>query len=212
MQSENLRNWYLISITGIVFSVVLILFLTHILPGQSRATKSVVPVVRGNSVEVNTNVVASPEINLMLPLRLKIPRINVEANVESVGLTPDGDMGIPQQPANAAWFNLGPWPGDQGSAVIDGHSGIWEDDTATVFENLYKLQPGDKLYVEDKTGTTTFVVRESKIYDPAADASAVFSSNDGRAHLNLITCEGAWSEDLKSYTNRLVVFTDKETE
>jgi len=47
-------------------------------------------------------------------------------------------------------------------------------------------------------------------YDPKADISALFDSNDKKPHLNLITCEGDWSEATKSYTSRPVVFTDKE--
>jgi hypothetical protein len=53
------------------------------------------------------------------------------------------------------------------------------------------------------------VVREIQRYDPNADASSVFSSNDGKSHLNLITCEGIWDEVSQSYPQRLVIFTDK---
>ena len=80
-----------------------------------------------------------------------------------------------------------------------------------MFDNLYKLTPGDKIYVEDEKGaTTTFVVRESQKYNPNADALKVFISNDGKSHLNLITCEGVWDKVFKSYSKRLVVFADKE--
>jgi hypothetical protein len=58
--------------------------------------------------------------------------------------------------------------------------------------------------------TTTFVVRESRSFNPNADASDVFNSNDEKSHLNLITCEGSWNKDSKSYSQRLVIFTDKE--
>src|SRR3989344_2613905 len=33
---------------------------------------------------------------------------------------------------------------------------------------------------------------------------------DGAAHLNLITCEGAWDKVSRTYSQRLVVFTDRE--
>jgi sortase (surface protein transpeptidase) len=64
------------------------------------------------------------------------------------------------------------------------------------------------VYVKDDTGTTIpFVVREIRIYNPGY-AEEVFSSNDG-VHLNLVTCDGVWDGSTKSYTKRLVVFTDK---
>ena len=62
---------------------------------------------------------------------------------------------------------------------------------------------------DDKGTLTSFVVRESRKYNVAADATAVFISNDGKAHLNLITCNGAWDARAKTYTKRLVVFADK---
>jgi LPXTG-site transpeptidase (sortase) family protein len=154
--------------------------------------------------------IAEPEQSAP-PFRLTIPSINVDAPVESVGLTPRGAVDSPKEPANAAWFNLGPRPGDQGSAVIDGHFG-WKDNVPAVFDNLAALQAGDKVYVEDADGvTTTFVVRELRTYDPNDATDAVFRSGDGKAHLNLITCGGLWDEASKSYAKRLVVFTDKDT-
>lgn len=44
--------------------------------------------------------------------------IGVDASVVSVGITPDGEMDIPKDPAHVAWFKFGPRPGESGSAVI----------------------------------------------------------------------------------------------
>jgi LPXTG-site transpeptidase (sortase) family protein len=145
-----------------------------------------------------------------LPVRLKIPVIDIDTAIEYVGLTADGAMDTPESSDNVAWFMLGPLPGKIGSAVIAGHYGP-KNGKASVFDDLYKLRQGDKLHIEDDRGATIiFVVQESRIYDPAADASDVFSSADGRSHLNLITCEGVWDAGSSSYSERLVVFTDKE--
>ncbi|HEX7586577.1 MAG TPA: class F sortase [Patescibacteria group bacterium] len=146
-----------------------------------------------------------------LPVRLKIPAIEVDAAVEQVGLTPAGAMDTPKGPADVAWFNLGQRPGGSGTAVIAGHYGTWKNGSGSVFDNLHKLHVGDKIYMEDDKGATvTFAVREIRNYDPQADAAEVFSSNDEQSHLNLITCKGAWNKDAKSYSQRLVVFADKE--
>jgi len=65
--------------------------------------------------------------------------------------------------------------------------------------------------VQDNKGKTiTFVVREIKIFDSSEDTSGIFSLDDGKAHLNLITCEGTWNNIQKTYSNRLVVFTDRQ--
>lgn len=80
-----------------------------------------------------------------------------------------------------------------------------------VFDNLHKLQKGDKIYVKDDRGATTaFVVTKLVTYKEDEDHPEVFTSTDKKAHLNLITCQGAWNKTLKGYPNRLVVFTDLE--
>lgn len=144
------------------------------------------------------------------PVQLAIPAIEVDAKVEDVGLTPDGAMDSPSNQDGVAWYQLGPRPGEIGSAVMAGHYG-WKSAAGSVFDNLHKLQPGDTVNVTDDAGVqTTFVVRESKMYDLKMDDTDVFHSTDGIAHLNLVTCGGVWNEDKHMYSNRLVVFTDKE--
>ena len=148
------------------------------------------------------------QANINLPTRLKIPSINVDAPVEYVGLTPEGAMDVPQKPEDVAWYNLGPRPGEIGSSVIDGHSG-YKDNLPAVFDNLTKLQKGDKIYVENSKGMTiTFTVREFRTYGLYDDVSSVFNSNDGESHLNLITCSGIWNDKEKTHATRLIVFTD----
>lgn len=93
---------------------------------------------------------------------------------------------------------------------MDGHAG-WKNGIPAVFDNLHTLEKGDSIYVEDEKGvTTTFLVRDIRTYDPKAVAPDVFSSNDGKAHLNLITCEGVWDPVARSSTKRLVVFADRQ--
>ena len=122
-----------------------------------------------------------------------------------------GAVGVPKGIANAGWFNLGPRPGEEGNSIIDGHFGWWKNGTPGIFNNLYTLQVGDKIYIQDQTGDTiTFVVREVHTYDKDEDASGVFGSGDGLSHLDLITCEGVWNSAQKTYSNRLVIFADKE--
>jgi LPXTG-site transpeptidase (sortase) family protein len=156
------------------------------------------------------SIVLPKKIIAGIPVRMMIPSINIDAAIEYVGLTSNGAMAVPKGPNDVGWFELGPRPGDIGSAVIAGHDG-WKDGIPAVFDNLSKLVAGDKIYVKDDTGATTlFVVRKVVIYGENDDASTIFDSNDGTAHLNLITCEGFWNAATQSYSSRLVVFTDKK--
>lgn len=143
-----------------------------------------------------------------LPVRLKIPTIGVNTAIEDALITPDGRMDVPAGSKNVAWFSLGPTPGKIGSAVIGGHFGI-RDGVPFVFYNLDKITVGDKIYIEDdKDDTITFEVKMIKLFDRDADATTVFTSSDGKAHLNLITCEGIWNRVDGSYPQRRVVFAD----
>lgn len=145
-----------------------------------------------------------------LPVRLVISGINVDAAIGYAGIAPDGTMEISQSQDDVAWYEPGTRPGDIGSAVIAGHYGSLNG-KFSVFSNLSKLSKGDKLHIKDHNGVIiNFVVRESRKYNPEADASEVFKSNDGKAHLNLVTCEGTWNSNQESYSDRRVVFTDKE--
>jgi len=195
-----------IVVSVIIFSglTLLLSLLFYSIP-QGLAQNGFTPIIE------HTRAILNPEQEIpALPVRLKIPSINVNAYIEHVGLTPDGVMEVSKKRYNVFWFNLGSRPGENGSAVIAGHYG-WKNSSVSAFDNLYKLRKGDRVYIEDNKGvTTSFVVRESRTYDLTADASNVFGSNDGKSHLNLITCEGVWDKVSKTYSKRLVIFTDKE--
>lgn len=144
---------------------------------------------------------------LASPTRLVIPGISVDADIEQVGVTPSGEMGVPNSAVRVGWFKLGPRPGEKGSAVMAGHFD-GENGEPGVFMNLHKVKKGDKVIVEDGKGNSiVFIVRESRTYN-SGYADEVFNSTDS-AHLNLITCDGLWHGTEKSYSKRLVVFTDQ---
>jgi sortase A len=140
------------------------------------------------------------------PVRLKIPKLAIDAAVEQTGLNAKGEMGIPSNFSNVAWYRYGPLPGQQGSAVIDGHvdNGLA---LPGVFKRLGELAPGDELMVETAGGESLrFVVEAVERYDyRAVPTEHIFNRRDA-ARLNLITCAGAWLADGKTYDERLVVY------
>lgn len=166
------------------------------------------PTVTPGMSEVITQNTNLKKPTIGIPVRLKIPSIRVNAPIDLVGILPDGSMGIPTRPLNAAWYELGPKPGEIGSAVIDGHVNWWYGATG-VFGKLKKLKPGDLITVQDDQGKAiSFIVQIIKSYKQKDDATSIFTSNDGKAHLNLITCDGKWVKGAKAYSERLVVFAD----
>ncbi len=146
------------------------------------------------------------------PVRLIIPAIGVDAAIQSVGLAwakeNKGDMSVPSNFTDVAWYNGGPLPGMPGSAVIDGHlDGKYV--RKAVFYNLGTLKPGDVVEVVDVSGTILqFQVVTSTTYDYNATTTDIFYGDASKTRLNLITCAGDWNESQKLYNKRIVVFTE----
>lgn len=135
------------------------------------------------------------------PVRLAVPSIRVDAPVEQVGTTPNGDMDTPRDPSDVAWYAPGVKPGLPGDAVVAGHL-----DTAggpAVFARLGMLQLGAIVTVHYAGGGSARF-RVSRIASYAVDDEpAYLFGTDGGPMLTLITCAGAW--DGAQYTHRLVV-------
>lgn len=144
-----------------------------------------------------------------IPVRLRIPRLALDSNIERVGMTADKAMGTPKQTQNVGWFAPGTVPGRTGNAVMTGHLDTQAGEPA-VFWNLHQLMAGDDVYVDDADGRTVhFRVTAATSYPAdAVPMQTIFGSATG-SHLNLITCEGVWNARQKLYDRRLVVFTER---
>jgi sortase A len=140
-----------------------------------------------------------------VPQRLRIPKIGVDAFIESVGLDAKGNMDIPKQDAHVAWYNLGYKLGEKGNTVIAGHLDTKTGEPA-VFWDLSKLQSGDiisitasdkKVYSYRVQNTATYPSKQF----PLEGVFGKFESN----RVNLITCQGQYTKGA-GYSNRTVVY------
>jgi LPXTG-site transpeptidase (sortase) family protein len=142
-----------------------------------------------------------------LPERIAIPSIKVNANVESVGEDRLGNMDVPKITSDVAWFNLGPKPGDQGNAVIDGHVDT-QTGAPAVFAKLKYLAPGDQIYITDSRNVTYVFTVQQVVSVPTNPfpTQQIFGGTKA-TDLNLITCSGVWDASTKNYNQRLVVYS-----
>jgi LPXTG-site transpeptidase (sortase) family protein len=156
--------------------------------------------------EINKEQPTKPGIVVGLPLRLIIPSIEVDAAIQYVGLDSSGAIGSPKGAYDVAWYEAGPRPGEKGSAIITGHYGQWKSGNGSVFDNLGKLKKGDEVYVRDDKGNLiSFTVQSIHTYNLNDSVPELFNDYSSFS-LNLITCDGDWVPDKKTYTKRLVVF------
>ncbi len=140
------------------------------------------------------------------PSQLRIPSLGIDAHVQSVGISKKGNMAVPTNYTDVAWYKGGPAPGQVGSAIFDGHvdNGFGMDG---VFKHLGEIKVGDKILATSKEGKTfTYAVERTENYPyQSVPDETIFNAKDA-ARLNIITCEGAWVAGEKTYDHRLVVY------
>jgi len=142
------------------------------------------------------------------PVKLSIPEIGVNSNIEYVGLDAKRNMDVPKEAENVAWYELGPKPGEIGSAVLAGHLDA-PDGSPAVFWDLKNLKTGNEIVITDEDGEKqTFIIKGIESY-PWDDfpLEEVFADSTGRK-LNLITCEGDFDRETKNYSKRTVVYAE----
>jgi LPXTG-site transpeptidase (sortase) family protein len=143
------------------------------------------------------------------PVSVRIPAIDVQSELITLGLNPDGTLAVPEPGPDydkAAWFDGSPRPGAAGPAVIEGHV----DSAAngpSVFYALGDLVIGDRIEVTRADGSVAaFVVDEVRVVPkddfPTLD---VYGNTDG-PELRLITCGGPFDSSAGSYEDNVVVF------
>ena len=115
---------------------------------------------------------------------------------------------MPENPAVAGWFQLGPPPGAAGSSVILGH--VDSTSGPAVFFRLDELSPGDRIAVRMDDGTTAqFRVRAVETYPNADFPARKVYGRQGRSQLNLVTCGGAYDSSRGGYQANVVVYSSR---
>jgi LPXTG-site transpeptidase (sortase) family protein len=173
---------------------------------QQKEDKPVVETKVVKPKDIYAGVFDKPQ-DPIIPKKLTIDRIGVDAAIEKVGKEKNGEMGVPKDYKNTGWYESGTQPGDQGNAVIDGH--VNDPEGKGVFWDLGKLETGDEVKVSDANGETlTFEVIGKKSF-PLGEAPVkeIFGYTSRRT-LNLITCTGDFDYDRGTHEERLVVYTE----
>ncbi len=141
-----------------------------------------------------------------VPVALRIPALDVEAAIIPAGVERNGDMEVPRNVNDVAWYKHGSAPGEPGSAVLAAHVDLASQGPG-VFYNLRTLEPGDVIYVTFEDGTSdTFRAEARTIYEKAELPVDTIFSRQGSPVLTLITCGGGFNRSLQSYDSNVVVY------
>ncbi|MCM3609984.1 class F sortase [Planococcus sp. MERTA32b] len=140
----------------------------------------------------------------MVPARVAIPSIGVDAAIEATGILENGEMGVPEDINQVGWFEPGFKVGAKGHSVLAGHV-----DSLTgpaIFYHLKKVEAGEKVFVTDRDGREMVYEIQGKTSYPTDEApiEEIFGPSGSRM-INLITCTGTFNRDIGSHEERLVV-------
>uniref|UniRef100_UPI0013B393C2 class F sortase n=1 Tax=Nonomuraea lactucae TaxID=2249762 RepID=UPI0013B393C2 len=141
------------------------------------------------------------------PVRIKIPKIKVNAPVGSVTVDLKGSLTTPplSRPNLTGWYRFSPLPGELGPSIINGHVSTRKG--GAVFQRLRELAKGDQIYVyrSDKKVTRFTVSGIEQVSKTTFPTKRVYG-NTGDAQLRLITCGGIYNKQAHSYTDNIIVY------
>lgn len=142
-----------------------------------------------------------------VPISLTIDRIGVNAPIDPYGVNKrTGEMDVPRNVKDVAWYQHGPSPGADGSAVLAAHVDLTGQGPG-VFFDLKKLNPGDFIEIEYADGSQLgFVVEARSTYLKAELPLEAIFSRSGPPVLTLITCGGGFDSSASSYDSNVVVY------
>ncbi|WP_029430177.1 class F sortase [Blastococcus sp. URHD0036] len=142
------------------------------------------------------------------PVRLAVPALGVDAPVDAVGVTADGQMELPGDVSRTGWYRFGPAPGGAGSAVLAGHVDDAEQGAGALFP-LREAAPGDEVLVTDTAGVVSRwqVVARELISKQQLPLTQMFA-RDGAPRLVLVTCGGPFLPEYGSYRDNVVVVAE----
>jgi hypothetical protein len=150
---------------------------------------------------------AFPVLEPSRPNRLAIPAISVDALVHGVGLASDGTVAVPsaRRHRQVGWFDRGPTPGQFGPAVLVGH--VDGPNGPSVFYNLAKLRPGDRIEVTRRDrDVALFEVNSVEHFDKERVPAFRVHGDFSRPSLRLVTCGGRWVGGGIGYADNIIVF------
>jgi LPXTG-site transpeptidase (sortase) family protein len=141
-----------------------------------------------------------------VPMALRIPSIGVDAPIVATGVDPSGQMAIPDNVQDVAWYKFGSIPGDAGSAVLAAHVDLAGQGKG-VFFDLHELEQGDLVQIGFSDGTVGwFVVRARTTYRKQELPLDTVFARSGTPVLTLVTCGGAFSHSTHRYDSNVVAY------
>lgn len=140
------------------------------------------------------------------PLRIKIPKVSIDAPMMNVSLDQQKTIEAPppQYKNLAAWYKGSVSPGADGTSVIVGH--VDNADGPAVFYGLGALKKDARIEVARADGTTAiFTIYGIEVFSKKDFPAKRVYGDTARPELRIITCGGTYTKE-NGYSGNVVVF------
>lgn len=140
------------------------------------------------------------------PVRITVGDIQVDAPITPAGVADDGsgELEVPSNADAVVWYQFGPSPGADGSAVVAGH--VDYNGARGSFFHLEDLRPGALVTVDYDDGSQQrFRVSDRRRVAKVALPTDEIFNRSGPPRLHLITCGGDFDSAAQSYRDNVVV-------
>ncbi|MEV1108202.1 MULTISPECIES: class F sortase [unclassified Micromonospora] len=167
----------------------------------------------GPSADAPTRTRPAPDLAPLphaAPVRVRIPAIDVRAEIVAVGADSAGVLEVPplDRPTLAGWYRYGVSPGETGNAVLVGH--VDSPAGPAVFFDLGRLRAGQEIQVTRADArVATFTVDGVHAYPKDRFPSGLVYGPADVAGLRLITCGGRFDDATGNYVDNIVVFATR---
>lgn len=138
-----------------------------------------------------------------IPNHILIPSVGIDAQIRSVGRTDDGAVAVTPTLDQVGWYKYSKAPGDGGNTLIVGHYNL---EKPAAFKNLKDVTEGTEIQVTRGDGAVvTYKVIAKDIYQKDQTPMDSILQPTDKDTLHIITCDGAWLSQEKTFDQRLVV-------
>jgi LPXTG-site transpeptidase (sortase) family protein len=139
------------------------------------------------------------------PRLLELPSVSVSMPVVPVGVSSDGQMRMPPDPADVGWYRFGPVPGSsRGSAVLAGHVDSLRYGVGPL-ARLSALERGDRVTIRTTGPSLTFRVVRVEVITKSDVALRTVFRRGGPGTLRIVTCGPPYIASKGGYQDNVIV-------
>ena len=144
-----------------------------------------------------------------IPVRIFYTAHKLQADIYPVGVTENNEMGVIDFAKDAAWYQNGPSPGEEGNALTNGHV-RWKGEIGT-FSILKESAVSDEVVIEFDDGSFKYFTIDTLNTYLLDEIPADVMDLKGEARMTLITCLGDYDRELGTSRSRVVAVCKEKT-